>query len=130
VIWQSFLQNYAPLFRRGGWVRFVQWVTPMVQCAEEHTITQGLTAINLESRWRVLEHFAEYGSFDRKAVERQTMCLVEQEHPSRWAKYRCMALDDTKEHRTSPDVGAPARFTNRRPAAPTGRRRCGRIIGW
>jgi hypothetical protein len=59
------LREYAPLFRRGGWVRFVQWVTAMVHCAEEHTITQGLAAIDLESRWRVLEHFAEYGSFDR-----------------------------------------------------------------
>ena len=45
VLWQSLLKNYAPLFRRGGWVRFVQWVTAMVQCGEEHTITQGLREI-------------------------------------------------------------------------------------
>ena len=34
MLWQSLLKNYAPLFRRGGWVRFVQWVTAMVQCGE------------------------------------------------------------------------------------------------
>ena len=105
VIWQSLLENYAPLFRRGGWVRFVQWVTAMVQCGEEHTITQGLTAIDLESRWRVLEHFAEYGSFDRQAVERQTMRLSEQEHPSRWAKYRCGYLHVSRIDGPQPQPG-------------------------
>jgi len=88
TIWQPWLKSYGPLFRRGGWVRFVQWVTAVVQCGEEHTITQGLTAMGLESWWRVIEHFAEYGSFDRTAVERQTVRLVEQDHPSHWAKYR------------------------------------------
>ena len=110
VIWQSLLKNYAPLFRRGGWVRFVQWVTAMVQCGEEHRITQALTAIDMESRWRVLEHFAEYGSFDRNAVERRTIRLIEREHPSPWARYRCVALDDTKEHRTSADVWGTCTF--------------------
>ena len=36
------LESYAPLFRRGAWVRFVQWVTAMVQCGEEHTIAMTL----------------------------------------------------------------------------------------
>jgi len=110
AIWQSWLKSYGPLFRRGGWVRFVQWVTAVVQCGEEHTITQSLTAMGLEAWWRVIEHFAEYGSFDRTAVERQTVRLVEQEHPSHWAKYRPVALDDTKEHRTSAEVWGTCTF--------------------
>jgi len=108
--WQSLLESYGPLFRRGGWVRFVQWVTAMVQCAEEHTITQGLTSIGLESRWRVVEHFAEYGFWDREAVERQTMRLVEGQRRQRWGKYRPVVLDDTKEHRTSADVWGTCTF--------------------
>jgi hypothetical protein len=40
---------------------------------------QILTALGLEARWRVLEHFAEYGDWDREAVERQTLRLIEQE---------------------------------------------------
>ena len=27
--WQSLLTEFQPLFTRGGWVRFVQWVTGM-----------------------------------------------------------------------------------------------------
>ena len=72
--WHSLLTAFAPIFTKPGWVRFAQWVTGMVLCWEEHTITQILMSLGLESRWRVLEHFAEYGAWDRKAVERQTLC--------------------------------------------------------
>jgi hypothetical protein len=109
-IWQSLLENYNWLFRRGSWVRFVQWVTALVLCDEEHTITQALTSIGLESRWRVLEHLAEYGLWDREMVERQTIRVVEQEQMHRWKRYRCVALDDTKEHRTSADVWGTCTF--------------------
>lgn len=73
-------------------------------CAEEHTITQILIGLGLEAQWRNVEHFAEYGSWDREAVERQLMRLVEQEHPARWGRYHPVAIDDTKVHRTSADV--------------------------
>jgi hypothetical protein len=76
----------------------------MVLCWEEHTITQILTALGLELRWRVLEHFAEYGAWDREAVERQTLRLIEQEQPARWGSYQPVAVDDTKGHRTSKQV--------------------------
>jgi hypothetical protein len=32
------------------------------------------------------------------------MRLIEQEHPARWGRYHPVAIDDTKEHRTSADV--------------------------
>ena len=102
--WQALLGAVAPPFTRPGWVRFVQWVTGMVLCWEEHTITQILTALGLESRWRVLEHFAEHGAWDRVAVERQTMRVIEQERPARWGQYHPVAVDDTKGHRTSAKV--------------------------
>jgi DDE superfamily endonuclease len=108
--WQSLLSAFADVFTQPGWVRFVQWVTGMVLCWEEHTITQILTALGLESRWRVLEHFAEYGAWDRAAVERQTLRLIEQERPARWGQYHPVALDDTKLHRTSAKVWGACTF--------------------
>ncbi len=82
--WLSLLSPFVPVFTRPGWVRFVPWITGMGVCWEEHTMTQILTTLGLESRWRVLEHFAEYGSWDREAVERHTLRLIEQEQPARW----------------------------------------------
>lgn len=99
--WLALLRPFAAVFTRPGWVRFVQWVTGMVLCWEEHTLTQLLTAIGLEARWRVLEHVAEYGAWDRDAVARHTLRVIEQERPARWGQYHPVALDDTKGHRTS-----------------------------
>ena len=53
----------------------------------------------------MLEHFAEYGAWDRAAVERQTVRVLEQERPARWGRYPPVALDDTQGHRTSKPVG-------------------------
>jgi hypothetical protein len=57
--WQALCGPFAAVFTRPGWVRFVPWVTGMVLCWEEQTLTQIVTALDLESRWRVLEHCAE-----------------------------------------------------------------------
>jgi hypothetical protein len=108
--WLSLLSPFAVVFTRPGWVRFVQWVTGMVLCWEEHTMTQLLAALGLESRWRVLEHFAEYGAWDREAVERQMLRLLEQERPARWGPYHPVAIDDTKLHRTSAKVWGTCTF--------------------
>jgi hypothetical protein len=108
--WQELLKAFAAVFTRPGWVRFVQWVTGMVLCWEEHTLTQILTALGLEARWRVLEHFAEYGAWDRDAVERETLRLIEHERPARWGRYHPVALDDTKLHRTSAKVWGTCTF--------------------
>src|SRR3990172_4135552 len=108
--WQSLLANFGSVFTRPGWVRFVQWVTGMVLCDEEHTITQILVSLALESRWRALEHFAEYGAWDRVAVEQRTIQLIEHEAPSRWGGYHPVAVDDTKLHRGSEDVWGTCTF--------------------
>ena len=108
--WQSLLIGFRRVFTGPGWVRFVQWVTGTVLCWEEHTITQILVSLAMESRWRVLECFAEYGAWDRERVEQQTVRLIEQEHPAKLGKYHPVALDDTKEHRTSQDVWGTCTF--------------------
>lgn len=109
-LWQSLLSAFRGVFTLGGWARFAQWGTGTVLCPEEHTITQILTTLGLESQWRNVERFAEYGSWDREAVERELMRLVEREHPARWGGYRPVALDDTKEHRTSAEVWGTCTF--------------------
>lgn len=99
--WQSLLSVFGSVFTRPGWVRFVQWVTGMVMGWEEHTITQILVSMGLESRWRVMERFAEKGTWNRPAVERRTIALIEHECPARWGRYHPVAVDDTKLHRSS-----------------------------
>ena len=108
--WQALFGTFATVFTRPGWVRFVQWVTGLVLCWEEHTLTPIVTALDLESRWRVLEHVAEYGAWDRAAVERQTLRVIEQERPARWGRYHPVAIDDTKLHRTSAKVWGTCTF--------------------
>jgi DDE superfamily endonuclease len=108
--WQALCGHFTAVFTQPGWVRFVQWVTGMVLCWEEHTLTQIVTALGLESRWRVLEHFAEYGAWEREVVERQTLRLIEQERPARWGRYHPVALDDTKLHRSSAKVWGTCTF--------------------
>lgn len=109
-VWQSLLSRFRGTFTLGGWARFAQWTTGTVLCPEEHTITQILTGLGLEPEWRNVERFAEYGAWDREAVERQLMEVVEQEHPARWGGYHPVAIDDTKEHRTSADVWGTCTF--------------------
>ncbi len=108
--WQALLSGFRNVFTLGGWARFTQWVSGTVLCPEEHTITQILTALGLEEQWRNVEHFAEYGSWDRERVERQLMRVVEQGHSSRWGRYHPVAIDDTKEHRTSAEVWGTCTF--------------------
>jgi DDE superfamily endonuclease len=108
--WWSLLSPFVPVFTRPGWVRFVQWIMGMVLCWEAHTMTQMLTTLGLESRWRVLEHFAEYGAWDREAVERHPLRLIEQAQPARWGQYHPVAVDDTKLHRTSKPVWGTCTF--------------------
>jgi hypothetical protein len=57
--WQARLAAFTMVFTRPGWVRFVPWVTGMVLGWAEPTLPQRLTALGLQARWRVLEHFAE-----------------------------------------------------------------------
>jgi len=108
--WQLLLSGFREVFTLGGWARFAQWVSGTVLCPEEHTLTQILTALGLEAQWRNVDRFAEYGSWDREVVERQLMRVVEQEHPARWGRYHPVAIDDTKEHRTSAEVWGTCTF--------------------
>jgi hypothetical protein len=127
--WLSLLTPLAVVFTRPGWVRFVHWVTGMVLGWEEHTITQLLTALGLESRWRVLEHVAEDGAWDREAVERPTLRLLEPEQPARWGPSHPVAIDDPTRHRTSAKVWGPGTFHEARAQSESGRNSAGPQLG-
>lgn len=109
-LWRELLAPFAFVFTRPGFVRFAQWVTGTVLAWEQHTLTQILTSLGMEDRWRVLERFAECGAFRREAVEEQTRRLIETERSPRFAGYRVVALDDTKCHRTSKGVWGVCTF--------------------
>src|SRR6478752_6984535 len=81
-LWQRLLAPFGLVLTQPGYARFAQWVTGTALGWEEHTLTQVLTSMGLEDRWRVAEHFAEYGAFRRDAVERQTRRLIEAEAAS------------------------------------------------
>ena len=109
-LWQRLLTPFAFVLTQPGSARFAQGVTGTVLGWEEHTLTQVLTSLGLEDRWRVAEHFAEYGAFRRDAVERQTRRLIEAEAAPRFREYRVVAVDDTKCHRTSRHVWGVCTF--------------------
>jgi hypothetical protein len=109
-LWQLLLAPFGLVLTQPGYARFAQWVTGTALGWEEHTLTQVLTSMGLEDRWRVAEHFAEYGAFRREAVERQARRLIEAEAAPRFGGYRVVAVDDTKCHRTSERVWGVCTF--------------------
>jgi hypothetical protein len=127
--WLSLLSACAPVFTRPGWGRFVQWVPGLVLCGEEQTLPQILTALGLESRWRVLEHCAAYGAWDREASARYTRRWLEQERPARWGCDHPVAGEDTKRHRTSKPVWGTGTFPEARARRPK-RAATGRAPNW
>jgi len=72
--WQALLLPFQEDFTRPGWVRFAQWVTGMVLCWEEHTITQILTALGLGVA------LAAFGVFCR--IRRLRRCRRGTPHPA------------------------------------------------
>jgi hypothetical protein len=109
-IWQRHLDGFRSVFTEPGFKLFSQWTTATVFCDEEHTITQELGAMGWSDDWRNFEHFAEYGAFDLRTVERAGMQLIEQQHPCRFGRYHPAAVDDTKELRSSQHVWGVCTF--------------------
>ena len=122
-LWQSMLETFQPCFTRGGWVRFAQWVTGMALCDEEHTITQCLTSCAAEDRWRVIEHFAEYGSWIGRRSSGNSNGWCPSRRPRHGAATGSWRWMTRRNIATAPRFGEPARFMSLRPAVPTGPKR-------
>src|SRR6516225_2271334 len=103
-LWQAILLSFAYGFTRRGKQRFVQWVTGLALNVEEHTITQSLIALDRVGDWKALEAFAEYGSWDLPFLHWGVACRLARLPNRTWHSYAAWAGDDTKVHRSSPDV--------------------------
>jgi hypothetical protein len=97
-------------FTRPGQRRLLEWITGLALNVEEHTITQSLVGLDRPQDWKVLESFAEYGSWNRRLLEWQLGWSIGRLPRSRWHGYRVWAGDDTKVHRTSATVWGTCTF--------------------
>jgi len=109
-LWQALLLPFARCFSRPGFRRFVEWLTGLVLNVEEHTITQSLIGLDRADDWKALETFAEYGAWDRAALEAVTAQLVETAPGRLWHGFHVWAGDDTKVHRSSKTVWGTCTF--------------------
>src|SRR3954470_4857810 len=109
-IWQGLLAPFAGAFTRPGHRRFVEWVTALALCVEEHTITGSVTALDRPTDWKALEHFAETGAWPTDAVTKILAGVIEQAPGRIWHGVHVSAVDDTKVHRNRPHVWGTCTF--------------------
>jgi hypothetical protein len=110
--WQALLQCFRPLFTRAGWVRFALWITALLLCDEQHTLTQCLVALNLQHCWHAAEAFVEYGAWSLQELQNALMRLIESRECPRWGPYHPVAGDDTHEQRWSLGVWGTCTFAH------------------
>jgi hypothetical protein len=110
-LWQGLVLSMALGFgQRRGQQRFVEWVTGLALNVEEHTITQSLVGLDRVADWKALESFAEYGSWNLQLLQWGTAGAIARTPAPRWYGYHVWAGDDTKVHRSSPDVWGTCTF--------------------
>jgi hypothetical protein len=108
--WQGLLASFAPCFTAPGWKRFVEWITGLVLNVEEHTITQSAIAIERIDDWKALETFADPAAGHALGVAPARPRRIEDAPGRIWQGYHVSAVDDTKVHRSSPDVWGTCTF--------------------
>jgi hypothetical protein len=109
-LWQGLALEVAGGFTTQGQRRFVEWVTGLALNVEEHTITQSLIGLDRVPDWKALESFAEYGHWNLQLLEFNTGWAIDRLPDRLWHGYRVWAGDDTKVHRSSPDVWGTCTF--------------------
>jgi len=109
-LWQARLLQYRHCFTEPGFRPFAEWLTGLAVNVEEHTVTQSLLALERADDWKALEAFVEYGAWPRERVEDVTARLAVRESGPTWWGYYLWAGDDTKVHRSSPDVWGTCTF--------------------
>jgi hypothetical protein len=110
ALWQALLTPFASVFTRPGHRRFVEWITALALCVEEHTITGSVTALDRPADWRALERFAEYGAWHTELVTRTLTQLIEHAPGRLWYGYHIWTVDDSKVHRNSKNVWGTCTF--------------------
>ena len=108
--WQGLLSGFARCFTVPGWKRFVEWITALVLNVEEHTITQSVIAVQRIDDWKAMETFAETGAWHSQGVEDSFAQVIETAPGRIWHGFHVSAVDDTKVHRSSPEVWGTCTF--------------------
>jgi hypothetical protein len=108
--WQALLRAFAHSFTRRGCRRVAEWITAMALNVEEHTITQSVLALEQPAAWKALETFAEYGGWHEGRVTSDLTGLVQTAPGRTWHGSVASAVDDTKVHRSSPNVRGTCTF--------------------
>jgi hypothetical protein len=109
-LWQDLVLRCAPGCTTPGLRHFLTWLTGLALNTEEHTITQSLIAAGRPHAWRGAEYFAEHGYWDQDLLERSAARLLEDAPGRLWHGFHVWAGDDTKVHRSSPDVWGTCTF--------------------
>jgi hypothetical protein len=109
-LWQAILLSIGLGFTRRGTQRFVEWVTGLALCVEEHTVTQSLVGLGRTGDWRALEAFAEYGAWHLPLLQWGLARRLDRLPGRLWHGYRVWAGDDTKVHRSSEGVWGTCTF--------------------
>lgn len=93
-MWMNMLGEFAPCFTKPGQRRFGALLTGGLLCERRPLVTEIVTALGLESQWRAVESFIEYGSWPAGQVEE---VLARMAAPSgRWQGRQLWAVDDLK----------------------------------
>lgn len=109
-LWQQLLHPLGTLFTAPGFRRFVQGLTGLVLNVEEHTVTQSLLATAQTDHWQALQAFVEYGAWDHDGLVRVVNALLQDDPGRLWYGFHVHAGDDSKVHRSSPDVWGSCTF--------------------
>jgi hypothetical protein len=110
TLWQELVLRAAAGFTEPGQRRFVEWITGLALNDEEHTITQSLLGLDRPQDWKALETFVETGAWDQRFLAWTTTGLLKTLPNQDWFGYHVWAGDDTKVHRSSPDVWGTCTF--------------------
>ena len=92
--WMSLLDEFSFCFTEPGRRRFAALATGALLCEGRPVVTEIVSALALESQWRSVEAFLEYGAWPLEELE----CALAQMAFScaRWQEHQIWALDDLK----------------------------------
>src|SRR3990172_7624085 len=92
--WMSLLDEFSFCFTEPGRRRFAALATGALLCERRPLVTEIVSALALESQWRSVEAFLEYGAWPLEQIEGALTRMASAAAPS--GQRRIWALDDLK----------------------------------
>ena len=118
-MWMNMLGEFACCFTEPGQRRFATLLTGALLCERRALVTEIVTALDLQSQWRAVESFVEYGAWPVGEVE-QTLVKVAAPG-ARWQGRQLWAVDDFKVLKSGKKIWGACSFheyTSRSPNRP------------